>query len=168
MKHISISMSAVVLGLALAVGTGAALAHDAGHSHGDHAHGPASFDAGQPGDAAAASRRIVVTVHDADGEMRYTPSVVDVRRDEQIEFVIKNEGLLDHEFVVGSEIENAAHAALMQATPNMAHTDPNAVQVKAGGAATFVWKFSKAGAFEFACLIPGHYEAGMRGAANVK
>ena len=57
MKHISIPMSAVVLGLALAVGTGAALAHDAGHSHGDHAHGPASFDAGQPGDAAAASRR---------------------------------------------------------------------------------------------------------------
>jgi len=166
MKRISQLYPALGLAAALAMTPVVALAHDDGHS--GHSHGPASFEAGQPGDRAAPSRRIDVTAHEGEGAMSYTPASVDVKSNEQIEFVIKNEGLLDHEFVIGSEIENAAHAALMQAMPNMAHNDPNAVQVKAGGTATLVWKFTTPGTFEFACLVPGHYEAGMKGGITVR
>jgi uncharacterized cupredoxin-like copper-binding protein len=38
----------------------------------------------------------------------------------------------------------------------MAHVD-------AGQQADIIWHFNRPGEFEFACLIAGHYQAGMRG-----
>jgi len=139
-----------------------ALAHDAGH------HGHASFDAGEPGNAKSRSRLVQIVAREADGKMLFTPDKVEVKAGEQIDFSVKNEGLLDHEFMIGSEIENAAHAEMMRTMPDMAHDEPNGVRVAAGKTTHIVWKFSKAGTFEFACLVPGHYEAGMKGQAKVK
>jgi uncharacterized cupredoxin-like copper-binding protein len=141
-----------------------ALAHDMG----GHSHGPASFDAGEPGDAKKPSRTFAVVSLEADGKMSFAPDRIEVKAGEQIDFAVTNKGELEHEFVIGSEIENAAHAEAMQAMPDMVHKDPNAVRVAPGKTEHLVWKFSKAGTFEFACLIPGHYEAGMKGAATVK
>jgi uncharacterized cupredoxin-like copper-binding protein len=31
-----------------------------------------------------------------------------------------------------------------------------------------VWRFNRAGTFKFACLIAGHFEAGMVGTINVR
>ena len=143
---------------ALLIG-GAAFAHD--HAH--HA-----FPAGEPGDAKHAARAVEVTATDAEGHMTFAPDKLDIARGEQVRFTIHNVGALEHEFVIGDKAGNAEHAKMMAEMPDMKHNDPNAVTVPAGKTATLVWKFSKPGAFEFACLIPGHYESGMHGVVNVK
>ena len=113
-------------------------------------------------------RAIEVTATDTDGHMIFTPDRLDVARGEQVRFNIHNSGALEHEFVIGTKAANAEHAKMMAAMPGMKHNDPNAVTIPAGQSATLTWRFSKAGAFEFACLIPGHYESGMHGVVNVK
>ncbi|CKY49562.1 Uncharacterized copper-binding protein [Mycobacterium tuberculosis] len=50
----------------------------------------------------------------------------------------------------------------------MEHDDPNAKRIAPRKGGELVWKFSKPGQFEFACLIPGHHEAGMFGTVIVK
>jgi uncharacterized cupredoxin-like copper-binding protein len=56
----------------------------------------------------------------------------------------------------------------MKKFPDMEHDDPNAKRLAVGERGELIWKFTKAGEFEFACLIPGHYEAGMHGKIIVK
>ena len=70
--------------------------------------------------------------------------------------------------VLANEKDNLKHAALMQKYPDMEHDDPNAKTVQPQGKSEILWRFSKRGTFEFACLIPGHREAGMLGAIIVK
>ncbi|WP_207886462.1 plastocyanin/azurin family copper-binding protein [Pseudomonas sp. 30_B] len=50
----------------------------------------------------------------------------------------------------------------------MKHDDPNTVLVEPGKTAELTWTFSKAASLEFACNIPGHYQAGMVGKLTVK
>ena len=136
----------------------AALAHDTNR------HGPA----GEPGDPKRPARKIAVTASDAGGQMRFAPQRIEVAKGDQILFAITNAGVLAHEFVIGSRSENAAHARMMAEMPGMTHNDPNAVTVAPGQSASLLWRFSSGGAFEYACLIPGHYEAGMHGSVSVK
>ena len=75
----------------------------------------------------------------------------------------RNQGQVKHEFVLGTPAELKKHAALMAKFPQMEHDDPNAVSVEPGKTAEFAWTFAKKGSFDFACLVPGHFEAGMRG-----
>lgn len=147
---------ALALPIALACGGAAALAH------GKH------FSAGEPGKPGEKSRTVEVVMKEGDGTMSYTPDLVDVKRGEQIRFVIRNEGALTHEFMLASEQENAEHGKLMERFPNMEHDDPNGKTLEAGKSAEIVWKFTKPGKFEFACLIPGHHQAGMHGLIVVK
>ena len=74
---------------------------------------------------------------------------------------------LDHEFVLDEKAKNAEHRELMMKFPEMEHDDPNAIRLEAGEKGNIVWTFSNTGTFEFACLIPGHYESGMHGAVEV-
>jgi uncharacterized cupredoxin-like copper-binding protein len=129
------------------------------------AHGSA---AGEPGAAHGPTREIQVVASDSDGRMRFAPARIEVARGEQVRFAIRNAGALTHEFVIGTKSENAEHARMMAAMPDMKHDDPNAVTIPAGGSASLIWRFTMAGAFEFACLIPGHYDLGMHGVVNVK
>lgn len=138
---------------------GAALAHD--HSH--HA-----FGAGEPGDGKRPARTVEVIATDADGHMLFDPARLDVARGEQVRFNIRNAGALEHEFVIGDRQENAEHARMMAEMPDMKHSDPNAVTIPAGKTASLAWRFTKAGVFEFACLIAGHYDSGMHGVVIVK
>jgi uncharacterized cupredoxin-like copper-binding protein len=39
--------------------------------------------------------------------------------------------------------------------------------VNAGKTGGLIWTFNRAGEFDFACLIPGHYQAGMVGKISV-
>ena len=73
-----------------------------------------------------------------------------------------------HEFVLGDRAENSEHARMMLEMPDMRHDDPNGKTVEPGKTATLTWRFTKKGEFEFACLLPGHYEAGMHGVVSVK
>lgn len=129
-----------------------------GHSTG---HGEAL---GRAGDPKAATRTIEVTMND---EMRFLPDRVTVKKGETVRFVVANKGATKHELVLGTADEIAKHAELMRKFPNMEHDDPNAVAVEPGKTGTLVWRFETAGTFEFACLIPGHFEAGMKGTLTV-
>jgi uncharacterized cupredoxin-like copper-binding protein len=126
------------------------------------------FSAGQPGDPKKPARVVQITMREDDGKMIYIPERIDVRRGEQIRFVIRNNGGLDHEFMLASREDNLKHAELMKKYPDMEHDDPNGKTLKPKGASEIVWLFNKAGEFEFACNIPGHREAGMIGKIVVK
>jgi uncharacterized cupredoxin-like copper-binding protein len=93
---------------------------------------------------------------------------VEIRKGEQINFVLHNTGEPDHEFVLATTQENLEHAEMMKNNPEMRHDDPNARCVAPNQTSQIVWKFTKAGEFEFACLIPGHRDAGMFGIVDVK
>ncbi len=110
----------------------------------------------------------MVTMTERDGKMLFNPSRIEVRRGEQIRFVLTNSGYLDHEFMIATPEENKKHAELMQKYPDMEHDDPNGRTVKTKQKGELIWRFTKPGTFEFACLIPGHYEAGMYGTIVVK
>lgn len=137
-----------------------AIAHE-GEEHED-------FAAGEPGDAKKPSRTVEVTMSEGSGTMTYAPAEIDVKKGEQIKLVVKNAGTLKHEFFLDSIDHNAHHKIEMEKNPEMEHDDPNAQSVEPGKQVEVLWKFSKAGTFEFACLIPGHYEAGMHGKVVVK
>lgn len=129
--------------------------HAAGAGHEEHA-----ANMGKPGDAKKVSRTMQVAMNDT---MRFTPATITIKRGETIKFVVKNTGQVKHEMVLGSIDELKEHAALMIKFPEMEHSDPNQVSVEPGKAGELVWQFTKAGTFDFACLQPGHFEAGMRG-----
>jgi uncharacterized cupredoxin-like copper-binding protein len=133
-----------------------------GHSHN---HG---FSAGEPGNPKRSARVVHVAMREAGRTMLFSPDRVEVRKGEQIRFVIDNEGIYDHEFVLATPVENSRHAELMKKYPEMEHDDPNAKRVSPYTRGEILWRFSKRGEFEFACLIPGHREVGMTGKIVVK
>ncbi|MDD5174965.1 MAG: cupredoxin family protein [Sterolibacterium sp.] len=120
---------------------------------------------GKLGDPAKVSRTITVEMNDA---MRFIPSTVVVKHGETVRFLVKNNGLLKHEMVLGSVAELKEHAELMRRFPAMQHADPNQVAVDPGKTGELIWQFAKTGKVDFACLQPGHFEAGMKGRVTVK
>lgn len=118
---------------------------------------------GVPGDAKKVNRTIEIIMNEGDGKMNYVPAHVRVKRGDTVRFIIKNHGVLDHELVIDTFAGNAKHKLEMEKNPDMEHDDPNAVRVKPQKDGTIVWRFTRSGTFEYACLIPGHYEAGMKG-----
>ena len=141
-----------------------------GHSHKDtkeqhEDHGGHASALGKPGDSGKVDRTVEITMNDT---MRFTPSRVSARKGETIRFVLKNDGKLKHEMVLGTIKELKEHAAMMQKMPEMEHADPNMASVEPGKTGELVWQFTKTGTFEFACLQPGHFEAGMKGKVAVK
>jgi len=133
-----------------------------------HSHSHEGFSAGEPGNPKKPARIVQVTMREMDGKMVYLPDRIEVKRGEQIRFMIRNSGLLDHEFILATTDENLKHAEEMKKNPEMEHDDPNAKRVMPGKNSEVVWRFTKAGQFEFGCLIPGHREAGMTGTIVVK
>jgi uncharacterized cupredoxin-like copper-binding protein len=134
---------------------------DAGHAHG-------GFSAGEPGNPKRPARVIQVTMREGDGRMLFVPDRLEIKRGEQIRFVLTNNGELEHEFVLATTAENVKHAEDMKKNPDMEHDDPNAKRVAAKKKSELLWRFTKRGEFEFGCLIPGHREAGMTGTVVVK
>ena len=133
-------------------------------AHEDHGH----FSAGEPGNPKKPARVINIKMFEGSGKMGYEPARIEVRRGEQIRFVLQNEGEEDHEFILATATENRKHAEVMKKNPDMEHDDPNAKRLLPHGNSELVWKFTKRGTFEFACLIPGHYDKGMFGRIIVK
>lgn len=134
----------------------------------EHEHETEVFSAGEPGDPTMPSRVVQVTMQESDGKMLFVPNHVEVRKGEQIKFVIHNNGELDHEFVLATAQGNEKHAEAMKRNPEMEHHDPNATRVSPKKTDEIIWNFTNAGKFEFACLIPGHRDAGMFGSVEVK
>ena len=149
----SLALAAVFLSSgALAAGN-----HAGGHDHGDSA-------IGKPGAAPKVMRTITVEMSDA---MRYTPADIQVKQGETVRFVIKNLGQVKHELSLGTEKELLEHLEVMKKFPDMEHDEPSKVSLAPGKQGEIIWQFTKAGTVNFACLMPGHYEAGMKGTVKV-
>ncbi len=143
-------------------------------AHGDDSHAAQRhYDAskientafGREGDPAKATRTIEVDMADT---MRFTPAKLTVKQGQTVRFVAHNRGKLLHEMVLGTPQALEEHAAVMRKFPDMEHADANMVHVKPGATGRIVWQFTRAGEFEFACLLPGHFEAGMVGTIKVE
>lgn len=115
---------------------------------------------GIAGEPLAAKRTI--EIHMADN-MRFTPHRISVKRGETVRLVVHNSGQVMHEMVIGTKKELDEHAALMAKFPEMEHDEPYMTHVAPGKSGEIVWTFNRAGQFDFACLIAGHYQAGMTG-----
>jgi uncharacterized cupredoxin-like copper-binding protein len=126
------------------------------------------LSAGQPGDPKKPARVVEVVMRESDGKMMFVPNRIVVRRGEQVRFVLRNAGELEHEFVLATKAENRKHADEMRKNPDMEHADPNMAKVAARKSGELIWRFTKTGTFEFGCLVPGHYDAGMFGTVIVK
>ena len=162
MKRILIT-SAIAASLAFATG---APAHDDKHpvkKEGRQADGHAAT-IGKPGDPGKVTRNVAVEMNDS---MRFLPDSIRVKRGETIRFIVRNTGKVKHEMVIGTIKELKEHAELMRKFPEMEHADPNQVSVDPGMTGELVWRFTTDGTFDFACLVPGHFEAGMVGKVRV-
>jgi uncharacterized cupredoxin-like copper-binding protein len=124
--------------------------------------------AGAPGNPKLPARTVIVVMSDGDGTMKFTPDRLDVKKGEQVRFVLENKGTLPHEFRLAIVEDNDEHAKMMREMPDMKHHEANAVSLAPGKSTEMRWRFTRAGNFEFACLIPGHREAGMHGTVAVK
>ncbi len=142
----------------MACGASASGSHAGSHDHDETA------AIGKPGLAAKALRTVNIDMSDA---MRFTPANIDVKQGETVRLVITNPGKLKHELMLGTEKELKEHYEVMKKNPEMDHDDPNQVSLAPGTQGEIVWQFTKAGRVDFACLQPGHYDAGMKGAVNV-
>lgn len=152
----------MILATALLVTTSA-------RAHGDAPHGNASIATdqhafGMQGDPKAATRTIAVTMDDT---MRFVPSALEVKQGETVTLVIRNRGKVMHELVLGTPADLAQHAEEMRKHPGMEHDEPFMAHVKPGATQRLTWRFTQAGTFAFACLVPGHFEAGMKGVVAV-
>lgn len=150
------------LAVVMATGTAFAGPGGAGHGHGDET------AYGKPGDPKKPARIVSVVMAEKDGKMAFIPDRIEIRRGEHVKFALRNNGELDHELVLATLEENLKHAIEMQKNPDMEHDDPNAKRLAPKKTGEIVWQFTKAGEFDFSCLIPGHREAGMTGKIIVK
>ncbi len=139
------------------------------------AHGPQPHHSAAPlkkeqqvfgiaGDAPKVSRTVTITMGD---DMRFKPDHIQVREGETLRLRIRNHGKLMHELVIGTPEELDAHAKLMEKFPDMEHEEAHMAHVPPGGSGDIIWRFNRAGQFDFACLIAGHFQAGMRGRITV-
>ncbi len=157
----------LIAGLIFGASGAPAMAHDDHHAPA----GPAVAAAaraqtpwGIAGEAKAVSRTVTVLMDDS---MRFSPDKLSFKQGETVRFVIRNKGKLRHELVIGTRQTLDDHAAMMLKFPAMAHDEPYMAHVGAGKTGSLIWTFNRAGEFDFACLIAGHYQAGMVGKISV-
>lgn len=143
------------------------------HGEAEHPAKPKTFDAsqveetpfGRAGDPKKVARTVRLTMADT---MRFTPANISVKRGQTIRFIANNKGQILHEMVLGTPDELKKHAEQMKKFPEMEHDAPYMAHVKPGSNREIVWQFTERGEFQFACLIPGHFEAGMVGKVTVR
>ncbi len=135
------------------------------HGPETHAKKPAKISAeehsfGRQGDPKKVSKTVQVDMSDT---MRFTPDNLTIKAGDTVKFIVKNSGKQMHEMVIGTETELKAHAEIMRKHPGMEHEEPYMAHVRPGKKEEIVWQFVKPGEYHYGCLIPGHFEAGMKG-----
>lgn len=139
--------------------------HAGGHDHGAGAGGGDASAIGRPGVAAKVSRTLNIDMSDA---MRFTPAQLSVRPGETVRLRVRNTGQVPHELTLGRAQDLLAHRDQMARHPGMTHHDePGQLTLAPGQQGEIVWQFTQPGSVPFACLIPGHFEAGMKGVIQV-
>lgn len=166
MKKSTTKLEALILATVISLGPISVLA--SGDHDGDHGakmeFDPVENEFGGYKPDMHITRTIKVDMSD---QMRFTPSSIKVKKGDIIKFVHTNTGAMMHEFVLGTSVSLAVHAEMMKKFPSMEHSEPYMTHVAPGKKGEIIWKFSKSGEFAFGCLIPGHFDAGMKGTVNV-
>lgn len=153
-----------IAALALMLSSATSLAHE-GHQKAKIDYSAVRDTAfGRAADPRIAQRTVRIEMSD---QMRFLPSEVVVKRGEIVRLVPMNGGKVMHEIVLGTREELRRHALYMKLMPNMQHSEPHMAHVAPGASGEIGWRFTKAGEFYFACLLPGHFEAGMVGKVKV-
>ncbi len=139
------------------------------HGNADHANTDAAVVKEQQawgiaGDAKAVQRTITLRMKD---DMRFTPDAITVKQGETLRLRVENKGKILHEVVLGTPDTLEEHAQLMVKFPAMEHDEPYMAHVAPGKTGELLWQFNRPGKFDFACLIAGHFQAGMRGTITV-
>lgn len=160
MTHRTLKTMIAVLTIALCTPVFASGSHS--HDHGDESDAETAI--GKPGLATKVDRTIRVDMTD---NMRYTPSDIQVKQGETIRFIVSNSGQIKHELSLGTEKELQEHMEVMKKYPDMVHDEPNSITLAPGKQGEIIWQFTRSGKVHFACLMPGHFEAGMKGAVSV-
>ena len=135
--------------------------------HGAHASPHAAANQqpwGIAGQATASTRTINLRMTD---DMRFTPNQIHVKLGETVRIRVANAGQVMHEIVLGTAQTLDAHAQAMLQQPGMAHGEAFMAHVPPQANGELVWTFNRPGTFDLACLIAGHYQAGMRGTVTV-
>lgn len=79
--------------------------------------------------------------------MMFVPMRFEIKKGDQIKIWLRNNGEIEHEFVIASTADNLKHAEEMKKHPEMAHEEPNGRQLAPKKTSEMVWKFTKAGEF---------------------
>lgn len=170
----------LIAGVALSYGLAAAEQHSESHNMeghqmmGEHdmagmhkeTHGSTQVSlAGRQGDPAKVNQTIEISMDD---NMRFTPEQITVQAGDTVRFLVRNNGQLPHELVIGTIEELTEHADMMRDMPDMNHAESNMIRLTPGQRGSLIWKFDSSGKVDFACLVPGHYEAGMHGSVDIQ
>jgi len=168
MKRTICAVALGVLPMAALAGGGHGAAHDMkgmDHDMQETSHDVHHGGIGQPGNPDQASRTIGIVMSD---DMRFAPDRIKVKAGETVRFFLRNAGKVEHEMVIGTLAELKEHAEMMRTQQTMSHAEPNSASVAPGRRGGIVWQFTRAGTVDFACLRPGHFEAGMKGVIEVE
>lgn len=157
-------ITSLAFALTLAVLPVAGLAHGDAPRKAAAAQPMVETDFGRTGDPRKAARTIRVDMGD---RMRFSPDTIEVKPGDTVRFVVRNSGRTMHEMVLGTMKALRDHAELMKKHPGMEHDEPYMAHVAPGKSGEIVWQFTQAGEFEYGCLVPGHFEAGMKGRIRV-
>lgn len=157
-----LAMSLKNLSLLVFLSIASFAAQASGKHGGGHAHDGSSI--GEPGLADKVSRTVTIDMQDT---MRFVPATLRVKQGETIRLLVRNTGAVAHELVLGNIKDLKAHAKAMQKFPDMEHAEPNMLSLAPGAQGELLWHFTSAMTVDFACLRPGHYEAGMKGKIDV-
>ena len=127
---------------------------------------PADQLFGREGDPRKVKRTIRVDTSDT---MRFFPHEIRVKRGDTVRFDVRNRGQLTHEMVLGTMDELKKQAERMRRDgAEMSNAEPHVAHVEPGETGRIVWQFTKPGEFYYACLMPGHFQAGMIGTIVVR
>lgn len=138
-----------------------------GPGHGTQGEPPARLQTpwGMAGEPKAVRRTIRIAMTDS---MRFIPDKVAVRHGDVVRFILVNEGKLLHDFVMGTKPVLDTLAEQVAKPPHeVFHARADRLLVEPGRSGESVWNFNRRGVFQFACLFPGHYQAGMVGSISV-
>ncbi len=69
--------------------------------------------------------------------------------------------MVDHGVIEGGKINHETAKAMQASMGHGMHDEPNSALLVPGKTAELIWAFPDRGDIEFACNVPGHYDAGM-------
>lgn len=104
-------------------------------------------------------------------EMLFEPSHIKVRKGTTVRFIIRNEGDLRHEFVIGDAAAHAGHATAMRDAAHAEHgtnVTSLGLSVRPGATRHLSVTFRSSQDLTYVCHVPGHKEAGMVGHIEIR